>query len=98
MVHYLILYPFASSNSLGEAVPCCSLYGRGTDAVHIQNVGCSGTEVNITSCRNDSISVPQSHDYDVGVRCQQGLYTRSLDVKHHGVSLHELYASLTTNI
>ena len=59
----------------GEAVSCCSSYGKGTDAIHIRDVGCSGTERNVTACSYYNVTVPRRHDYDVGVQCQQGKCT-----------------------
>ena len=47
-------------------------YGEGSGAIHIQQVRCSGSERNITSCRYINNTVITSHAHDVGVECQQG--------------------------
>ena len=56
----------------GEAVHCCSEFGKGSEDIHIRNVECSGPEENITSCTYYNVTVMPSHEQDVGVRCQQG--------------------------
>ena len=60
---------------IGLAVACCDMYGKGTGVINIRNVGCSGTEGNITKCSSSNITAPLSHQYDVGVQCQKGWYT-----------------------
>ena len=55
------------------AVACCSRYGRGTGAINVRNVTCSGTEENVTTCLHNDNAVPSSnHNSDVGVQCRQG--------------------------
>ena len=59
--------------SEGEAVPCCGTYKKGSDHILIRNVDCfSGFEDNITACSYFNVTIPPSHDQDVGVRCKQG--------------------------
>ena len=68
------MHAIANTNSIltGVAVDCCDMYGKGTGVINIRNVGCSGTEENITTCAYSNITTPLSHQNDVGVQCQQG--------------------------
>ena len=56
----------------GVVTHCCSYYGEGSGAIHIQQVNCSGSERSITSCTYVDDTVLTSHTQDVGVECQQG--------------------------
>ena len=68
---------------------CCGYYGEGNGTIHIQQVTCSGSERNITSCNYINNTVITSHAQDVGVKCQQGevFHTHKEDwdnFKHQG--------------
>ena len=56
----------------GVAVACCGRYGRGTGAINVRNVICSGTEESVTTCLYNDNAVTSNHNNDVGVQCQQG--------------------------
>ena len=46
-------------------------FGSGTGPIHLDDVGCSGSETNLTDCpRNSFISCYYGHSEDAGVRCQ----------------------------
>ena len=56
----------------GLSVPCCDAYGEGDGFIHIQEVTCTGSEKNITSCSYVNNTVRTNHHLDVMVQCQQG--------------------------
>ena len=46
-------------------------FGSGTGPILLDDVGCSGSETNLTDCpRNSFISCYYGHSEDAGVRCQ----------------------------
>ena len=46
-------------------------FGVGAGPIHLDNVGCTGSETNLTDCSYDSIvSCLRGHNEDAGVRCQ----------------------------
>ena len=51
------------------------VFGRGTGSIHLDDVGCRGTEESIFDCnKNRRHESTDTHDQDVGVGCQnQGL-------------------------
>ena len=44
-------------------------FGAGTGAIHLDNVACTGTEGNVTSCVYDTDTSDCSHTEDAGVTC-----------------------------
>ena len=46
-------------------------FGLGTGAIYLDNVGCTGSEANLTDCsRSSTVSCSSGHSEDAGVRCQ----------------------------
>ena len=46
-------------------------FGAGTGTIYLDNVGCTGSETNLTSCpRSSSVYCYRGHSEDAGVRCQ----------------------------
>ena len=46
-------------------------FGVGTGAIHLDDVGCTGSETNLTDCpRSPSVYCRYGHSEDAGVRCQ----------------------------
>lgn len=46
-------------------------FGVGTGLIHLDNVGCSGSESSLLDCqRSSSVSCYSGHTEDAGVRCQ----------------------------
>ena len=58
---------------LGAVVPCCSEYGAGTGSIAIYSVTCNGNENRPIDC-DYTIYGSKNHEYDVQVKCQQGLF------------------------
>ena len=48
-----------------------AFFGRGTGIIYLDNVACTGTEVNLTSCVADYDTSDCTHSEDAGVTCQQ---------------------------
>ena len=76
-----------SSPSLSEFVSTGAIarsrayFGRGTGAILLDQVACTGTETRLVNCRSNPLGIHDcSHSEDAGVTCQ-GMY----------VSLHCLY-------
>ena len=44
-------------------------YGRGGGPIHQKNFVCGGAEQDLSQCDSYNITTPQSHAYDVGIRC-----------------------------
>ena len=49
---------------------CCATYGRGSGPIHMNNLGCSGTEFKLVDCYNSSSY--DGHNEDWGVTCLNG--------------------------
>ena len=49
---------------------CCAWFGRGTGLIHINNLGCSGTENKLTEC--SYIVSSYQHNEDWSVTCMNG--------------------------
>ena len=46
-------------------------FGSGTGTIYFDEVGCTGSETNLTDCtRSSSVSCFHGHSEDAGVRCQ----------------------------
>ena len=45
-------------------------FGAGIGAIHLDNVGCTGSENNLIDCSRSSVSCFGGHSEDAGVRCQ----------------------------
>ena len=46
-------------------------FGAGTGTIFLDNVGCTGSEINLNDCsRSSSVSCFGGHSEDAGVRCQ----------------------------
>ena len=46
-------------------------FGAGTGTIYLDNVGCTGSETNLTDCSSSStVSCTYGHTEDAGVRCQ----------------------------
>ena len=46
-------------------------FGAGAGPIHLDDVGCSGVENNLTDCpHNTAVSCANGHLDDAGVRCQ----------------------------
>ena len=56
---------FAGSTSYTSAY-----FGQGTGAIHLDNVGCGGSELRLIDCGYSSPSSTDSHSEDAGVQCQ----------------------------
>ena len=57
------------------AISCCDEYDMGRESVHLSGVSCVGSEASITQCSYTIVSsLNVSHQQDVGVQCQQGIY------------------------
>ena len=48
---------------------CCSKYGQGTGPIHMDNVGCTGSEASIFNCSYDEPE-NKGHNEDHSIRCQ----------------------------
>ena len=50
------------------------IFGTGTGAIFLDDVGCSGNETNLLQCPHRGIGIPESWDHyeDAGVVCLQG--------------------------
>jgi len=49
-------------------------FGAGIGPIHLDNIGCNGSEENLISCSQNSFSSCYSgHREDAGVRCQSTL-------------------------
>ena len=44
-------------------------FGKGIGAIYADSFGCSGSEVNLTSCTYDSNTFECTHDHDAAVTC-----------------------------
>ena len=74
MLNSLLYESMHDSHYEGEPVPCCEMFGEGNGDIHVRDVACYGTEINVTSCTYTNDTGPLSHQMDVGVQCQQGMY------------------------
>nr|XP_054755901.1 deleted in malignant brain tumors 1 protein-like [Lytechinus pictus] len=55
---------------LGNVKYAYENYGPGNGPVHLDDVGCRGTEVNLTNCQKSDWGVSEcGHDHDVGLSC-----------------------------
>ena len=46
-------------------------FGGGIGTIHLDGVGCTGGETNLTNCsRSSTVSCFHGHSQDAGVRCQ----------------------------
>ena len=46
-------------------------FGAGAGPIYLANIGCSGSESNLTDCsHNFTVSCNNGHSEDAGVRCQ----------------------------
>ena len=90
---YFIAYFILLLTGLAEA--CCARYGRGTGAINVRNVICSGTEESVTACTYNDIAVTFNHNNDVGVQCQQGWSYRFIN-KLINYVCHTLLQALNT--
>ena len=67
-------------NTFVMALTCCETdavafssahFGAGTGTIYLDNVGCTGSETNLTDCsRSSTVSCTYGHMEDAGVRCQ----------------------------
>ena len=67
---YLICEYFR--NSVGAQSFRDARFGRGTGFIHLDRLGCSGSEQNLLNCSHRSIGVTSyycGHDDDAGIRC-----------------------------
>ena len=48
---------------------CCARYGQGSGVIHLDYVGCGGTEASLLECSYRNPSSSDSHREDVGVIC-----------------------------
>ncbi|KAJ8040789.1 Deleted in malignant brain tumors 1 protein [Holothuria leucospilota] len=56
---------------------CCAIFGQGEDPIWLDDVGCTGSESNIGSCRNDGWGIENcEHREDAGVRCKSDIKVR----------------------
>ena len=58
--------------SLTGALPFSNAhFGAGVGPIHLDNVGCTGTEGSLIECpRNSFVTCYSGHSEDAGVRCQ----------------------------
>ena len=46
-------------------------FGAGVGPIYLDNVGCTGSEANLTDCPHSSVvNCLRGHNEDAGVRCQ----------------------------
>ena len=58
-------------------------FGAGAGPIYLANVGCSGSEGNLTDCsHNFTVSCYSGHSEDAGVRCQG---------RFHRIVTHAMY-------
>ena len=71
-------------------------FGRGVGPIFLDDVGCSGSEINLINCsHSSSVSCYSGHSQDAGVRCQGCLYIMmpfKKNCKHCWVQIHEVPA------
>ena len=61
------LYPL----SIGAVAFGNAYFGAGTGTIHLDDVGCTGSETNLTDCTQSStVSCMSGHTEDAGLRCQ----------------------------
>ena len=63
-------------------------FGAGTGTIFLNDVGCTGSETNLTDCtRSSTVSCISGHSEDAGVRCQgkcfDVLYAVYCEISHH---------------
>lgn len=63
-VNYTLPFILKDASAVGNA-----FYGRGTGPIHLDNVACIGTEVNILSCSYSPITSGCTHAEDASVQC-----------------------------
>ena len=57
--------------SIGAVAFSNAYFGAGMGTIHLDNVGCTGSETNLTDCpRSSTVSCMSGHTEDAGVRCQ----------------------------
>ena len=57
-------------------------FGVGTGPIHLDNMGCSGSESSLLDCqRSSSVSCFRGHIEDAGVRCQGMQYIYILGIR-----------------
>ena len=89
MNHYL--YPPIMYHFLGTAFSS-AYFGRGTGSIVMDDVRCTGTESNLTSCTHTT-NHNCGHSEDAGVRCTGNFYcthTQSHTARNKGHQSHEI--------
>ena len=61
--------------STGAIARSRAYFGRGTGAILLDQVGCTGTETRLVNCSSNPLGVHDcSHFEDAGVTCQKRMY------------------------
>lgn len=62
---------FIASYGTATSAPCCARYGQGSGQIVLDNVGCTGTEMNIFDCPSNGINQHNCiHAEDAGAVCE----------------------------
>ena len=66
--HSLVTFLFISTDAVAFRN---AHFGGGIGTIHLDGVGCTGGETNLTDCsRSSTVSCFHGHSQDAGVRCQ----------------------------
>ena len=74
--------------SIGAMAFSNAYFGAGIGTIFLNDVGCTGSETNLTDCtRSSTVSCISGHSEDAGVRCQgkcfDVLYAVYCEISHH---------------
>ena len=63
------LFALSLNRTTGAAAVTSAYFGQGTGPIHLDNVHCTGSEVNLLRCSHSTIDNCGHHE-DAGVRCR----------------------------